>query len=491
MRIFNPNLKKDADALKKFNKELDLITIGAEKGLIELDDAAFFLKALRRNFLEMYIDKWIAYYLSDIVVSDYNDVHYFLMENCFQKNVACLAPRGSAKTTMQCVCIPLYIGLVHPKLFHYFLNIQATSTKGIEINRSIRSQIESNNRIIDDYGDQVGEVWKEKQFTLKNGVCFSAVGAGDSVRGKQYKNRRPDYIILDDIYDEADMYNFERIKKKEAWFNGAVIRLVPPHKEYSIRILGTAAHRDDLMHKKERDNGFIFKRFQAIVDFEKKKTLWPCVENYSFDSLIKQKVDMGSYLFNREMQNDCRDYQDSIIKIDWLKRYVALPTASEIESLILYVDPATDVNTQDYTAKVVIFVTNDKKYYIHEIFNDKFTAGQNKKHIEELHEKYLFDNVYIESVGGLRALGQLLESTTVPVRWRELTSVTKSKINRLINSQSYFENGNVFVNALINKDLLELYDEQLTNVSSQNDDIRDAVIGGIEQSTRRDFFFAV
>ena len=60
--------------------------------------------------------------------------------------------------------------------------------------------------------------WTEKQFVLKNGTVFTGIGAGESIRGINYKNRRPDYIIIDDLYEDEDAYSLERVQKKNNWF---------------------------------------------------------------------------------------------------------------------------------------------------------------------------------------------------------------------------------------------------------------------------------
>lgn len=61
-----------------------------------------------------------------------------------------------------------------------------------------RINLESNNRIKNDYGDQqnIGQ-WEAVEFTTKKGVSFRAIGAGQSPRGTRNESYRVDFLLID------------------------------------------------------------------------------------------------------------------------------------------------------------------------------------------------------------------------------------------------------------------------------------------------------
>jgi hypothetical protein len=82
---------------------------------------------------------------------------------------------------------------------------------------------ESNLRLINDYGKQenYGD-WSEKQFIVKAGCSFLAIGAGQSPRGSRNEEVRPDKIIMDDFDTDEDCRNPDTIEQKWKWFESAV-----------------------------------------------------------------------------------------------------------------------------------------------------------------------------------------------------------------------------------------------------------------------------
>lgn len=398
---------------------------------------------------------------------------------------ATLAPRGHAKTTIMCFLVPLYQALVHPDSYRYYLNVQATSTKAKAINLSIRTELENNDLLRQDYGDQVNaDKWTEKMFVLKNGVVFGAISAGESMRGLQYKSKRPDYIIVDDLYDEDDINHHQRIAKKNRWVWGSLYPARDKEVPNCTHFLGTAVSRSDILHTLMKQEGVKGKRFKAVIDWEKKQTLWQ-----DFDSLLKDKKRMGSVIFNREYQNEVRDDDTSIIKEPWIQYYNGtIPLDQEIEKVILTVDPAIgEKSTNDPTAKVLIFKTPNA-YYIDSIWNDRFSFNKNVTHIKRIFENEAPDIVRIEAISAFQAITQELKRTgRIPVQ--EVTAV-KDKITRLENISPHFENLRVFFNRNIPKNILDEAVEQLITNQPEHDDIRDAIVLALEEH-KREFHFSI
>jgi len=84
--------------------------------------------------------------------------------------------------------------------------------------------LEKNNRIINDYGEQqsIGS-WESGEFITKKGAAFRAVGAGQSPRGSRNEAARPDIILFDDLDTDEDARNPDIIDNRWNWVQEAVI----------------------------------------------------------------------------------------------------------------------------------------------------------------------------------------------------------------------------------------------------------------------------
>lgn len=427
----------------------------------------------QENILE-----WGRYYFPDKFSLPFcHELHDYLIAIKDKPRTATLAPRGHAKTTIKCFLIPLYLALNFPSRFNHFLNVQATTKKAITVNLSIRNELENNEKLIADYGLQVSkEMWTQKQFVLKNGVIFSAIGAGESTRGLNYNNIRPDYMAIDDLYDDSDMENPDMIEKKNSWFWSTLYKARAIGRPTSIHIQGTAIHSTDLMHTLEKSDVWLFRKFVAC-DFETGYLLWP--EANTIEELENDKKDMGSIAFNREMLNDPRDDSTSIIKKAWYHVLEDMPPV-KLMWKICGIDPAEKTKEMnDFTAKATAYISQDKDIYFVDIRNDKLTFKQNKDDVLNVHETHNLDMAPFETNKAFGLFEELKRTTAVPVKER---IADKDKITRLISASSFFENSKVFfVKSGIDDKILDETEKQLLNNKPKHDDIRDAIVLVIEE----------
>lgn len=447
-----------------------------EKDIIDSQAANNMVDYLELKERSLNIWKWAKYYFPHKFTEDFcQELHGYLYSIKEQEITSTLAPRSHGKTIISCFLIPMYLSL-HSKVYRHFLNVQNTTQKAIGVNLSIRHEFEFNELLIRDYGDQVEhKKWTEKVFVLKNGTIFSAVGAGESIRGINYNNIRPDYIICDDLYTEEDIGQPQRVKKVNDWFWSTLYPARANNKKTSIHVQGTAISSVDLMHKL-KDAGKIHKCFKAIKNDEKEETLW-----FSYNQLIKDKESMGTLIFSREYQNELRDDDTSIIKESWIKYYDGhVPSNEEVKYFICGIDPAIgEKKTNDCTGKVACYITKNSNFYICDALNSRLSFNANLEDIKSFHKKHKFKQVRIECISAFKAFAQELRRTTrIPVK--EIKSV-KDKITRLENVSHLFENGKVFISNQISHKVKDELIYQLINNKPNHDDLRDALILCLEK----------
>lgn len=437
--------------------------------------------------------QWGKYYFPDKFTLPFcYELHNYFVDIKDEKFTSTLAPRGTAKTTIKCFLIPLYMGLHYPERYKHYLNVQATTTKAININIAIKTECEENEKLIEDYGvinEKTGKKtlmsskWTEKQFVLPNGVIYSCLGAGESVRGINYRSMRPDYLIIDDLYDEDDINNVNAIKKVESWFWGSLYPARASQNKYCcVHIQGTAIHKVDLMHQLQNKSRWKFRKFQAIKNIDTKEVLWKENPAKTFEALMAEKEDMGSIIFAREYQNECRDDESAIIKEGWLKYYKhsnLIQAGIKFKKTICGLDPACgEKEMNDFSGYATIHVTENYDVYIERATQAKNSFNDNMNMVENWDRRYNPDAFAIEAISGFKQLTSEIKRTK-NIKLKEITTV-KDKITRL-EAQSYrFENGKVFINEEMPKNDLDVLVEQLINNFPEHDDVRDAVIISME-----------
>jgi hypothetical protein len=405
------------------------------------------------------------------------------------------APRFHAKTTIKCFLIPIFQAVEEPDTFKFYLNVQATDKKALAVNTSIRVEFERNAAFRELYGDRVGrQKWSDQTFVTTDGVIFSAVGAGQSLRGIQFENYRPDYIIVDDLYDEEDINNPESTQAKNNWFWGTLFPALAIGRKTSMHVQGTAINTYDLYTQLEKNPDVKSRPFKAIIDEANRRVLWP--EAKSYEALCKMREAMGTLIFNREMQNEMHDDANAIIRRSWIREYdpaVAYRDLSRhffVEAVYLCVDPSVGAKVENDPTGIALMLKcryDDGKgnvFFIEDVDERHISLDERVAVLETMcarREKgFQVAKVRIEAIAGFKDFSaEVKRRTNLPVQ--EIAHV-KDKITNLQNKSHFFENGKVFINKNIEPRLKDKLIHQLTTNHPKNDDIRDAVLLGLDST---------
>lgn len=419
------------------------------------------------------------------------------------------APRGHAKTTVRCFLIPIFQGIHEPKLFLHYLNVQATLDKAMAVNRAIKGEFEDNEFLrgyMERYfgsANYAGERWTDQQFVLRNGVVFSCIGAGQSTRGINYRNTRPDYIIPDDLYDEDEINNPEATERRNDWFWGTLYPARTMSKASCIHLQGTAINSEDLLFVLSTNAAWKYRAFKAIKDWDTKQLLWPTQFN-TFERLMADKESMGSVIFNREMQNERRDDAESIIKLKWLERWeydpLDLPKFDMNFRLLasrIGMDPSVgEKNENDYTAGGVVYKiqhadAKEPDFYIDALFQEHLTMDGRCRKVQSLADErkdtpFRITQCVIEGVAGFKdTVAEVKRRTNVPTTiYPPDGSKIVDKITHLESKSMFFENGKVHLNKNIDPTLKNVLKYQLTTNHPRHDDVRDGILVTMDPKSR-------
>lgn len=426
------------------------------------------------------------------------ELHGYLVSILYEEFTNTEAPRNHAKTLIECFLVPLFLSVHEPQRYRHYLNVQATDDKALSINRSIKGEIEENRELRELYGDLKGERWTDEQFVLKSGVVFTAIGTGKSIRGINYRHKRPDYIIVDDLYDEKDINNPESTAGKTSWFWSSLYPARAKSRKCAIRVQGTAINKKDILEELKQQPDVISRTFKAIKNWETQEVLWPELNN--FEQLMGDKRKMGSVIFLREMQNERRDDATSIIKTAWLENWEFDPAdlATKIRaghlvfvSKRLGADPSIGEKViNDFTGMALIIKTQQpdgagNDFWIMGLWNEHASLNERVLLIDKIGKdqptESPLNEVIIEGVAGFKDFGiEVGRRTNLPVT---IVDRPKDKITNLENKSHYFENFKVHISKNISAELKEMLKEQLTNNYPSHDDVRDGLLLTIDDDS--------
>ena len=424
-------------------------------------------------------------------------LHEFTVENRSAEVSSLKAPRGHGKTVIGCALVPLYQGLVEPKKpFSFYLNVQDTEEKALSINRTIKTELEENPVLRHLYGTQVGPRWTDAEFQLKNGVVYKAVGAGVSIRGTQYQSMRPDYVIADDLYNEACIHSQEATAKVTAWAKSTLYKTLARDRKTAFHVMGTAINKAELMFEMEKWPGCVSKTFSAEVS---DKPLWP--QLYTMEQLREEHVRLGSVIYNRELLNICQDDSEAIVKSSWLTNWEYDPDVRwsrreegvRIVGALLGCDPSTgEQEVGDPAGFCVAIQTagpgSRKDWWIEALHNDVLSWDARLAQLERMKAQqdargveYRLRRAYIEAIGGFKDFGnQAKVKTGLPI---ELVTWVKGKRANLAAKSGHFEFGRVHLSKKIPQALRLMIVDQLTQNEPLKDDLRDSVLLVLEDPT--------
>ena len=301
-----------------------------------------------------------------------------------QHNVALAAPRGNAKSTLLSLALPLWCALYKHK--RYILIVSDTASQADEFLNSIRTELEDNQLILQDFGDLEGNIWTRSDILLKSDVRIQALGAGKKVRGRRYKQFRPDLIIGDDLENDENVANEEQRNKMYAWQTKALNKAGAENTDKIF--VGTIIHYDSLLNKLLNNPTYEVMKYQAVIEWSKSdlwnqwegiinnfedlermktayafymehkdemlegtKVLWPEKEDYY--NLMVQRISDGPAAFSSEKQNEPLSDEDRIFLPEWIRYYDDDEIVGKKLIVRATIDPSMGKKGGDYSAILV------------------------------------------------------------------------------------------------------------------------------------------
>lgn len=417
---------------------------------------------------------YYAWYYLGLDVPPHQEEWYDLV---FQHNREfLLSPRGHGKTMF----LPRTV-LEHQCLFNKNYNsliISKTFKQAGKTLKVVQADLEKNKLILRDFGEELEDysaVGNQVWFNLdeEENILRDATVEGNGLLG-DITGGHFDFIVLDDIIDDANCLTPDSRRKVMEWVQGTIIPMLKPGGY--IAGIGTRKHYDDAYQEMINSPGWYVIQQKAILQMPKSfeyvyktidgqqvavgitnvvgnyKVLWPDV--WSLELLLLEKKAMGSILFDREYNNDVSQLKGRLLKDFWLKRYAIheintnedVKLAPPINTMTVYQGwdlAIREKETSDYIVCTTIGITPKNEIYVLDWFRDKMAFPNQVKQVKILYDEFTPERIGIETNAYQLALKQqVLSERILPIK--EIESV-KNKIERIILSSVNYENGLVYV----------------------------------------------
>lgn len=287
------------------------------------------------------------------------DIHKEWWKMCLSRKrlVSIAAPRGHAKSTSITLAYTLANIVFRKK--KYVIVVGNNEDTASELMGMLRSELQDNEEL----REMFDIVSLDKDLSTEVIVRFGdghrariiAKGAGQKVRGRNWRGTRPDLIVIDDLEDDEMVESDTRRAKIKAWVLKA---LIPAMSRASgqVRMIGTILHDDGVLMNTIKSKAWHSKLYKAHRSFDDfSDILWP--EMYDEEALkeVRQNfIDTGDPEgYSQEYLNDPSDLRNAFFRVDDMLPMEA-HDHNRLKSYYIGCDFAlSDQNYSDYTVMIV------------------------------------------------------------------------------------------------------------------------------------------
>ena len=257
-------------------------------------------------------------------------------------------PRGHAKSTHFDIFIPLWLKIQKDKQLNVMVVVGKSEDSADVLLSDIQAELEFNARFISDFGKQksIGS-WETGEFVTEDNTAFFARGRGQSPRGLRFRDKRPDYIVIDDLDDDELCESQARVTRLTQWVLEALFGALDGGKGRFIMV-GNLISRNSVLYNLSTNTEVFLSRINAID--KKGNPSWP--EKYTKDQLAAMERFQGYRAYQKEMMNNPIT-EGAVFKNDWIRWGKMLPL-NKYDHIVCYIDPSFKSSSKnDYKAAKV------------------------------------------------------------------------------------------------------------------------------------------
>jgi hypothetical protein len=386
-----------------------------------------------------------------------------------------LLPRGTFKTTIGTIAKSIQRLLQNPNI--RILIFSETFSQSKKFLSEIKQQLEQNEELIGLYGQFKRDPgWREdsiiiNQRTGKFKEDTIMAGGVDVVRvGFHY-----DLIIVDDPHSQKNTNTREQIEKVKTAY-----KLLSPMLEPGgeIAFTGTRWHDFDLASEILKDT-----RYKKIIRAAEIKKGDGTIEYFfpqrlSKEYLADKKIDLGTYIYSCQFQNEPVDDENADFKKSWFKHYKEEELWRKLLNTYITIDPAVSLKEEaDFTGVIINSVDMNKNWYFRKTLKLKIKPPELIKKLFEWNRKWQPVKIGIEKEKYTQVIMPFLEEEMrkrdeqLPIE--QLVCKVANKELRIKGLAPRYERGMIYHNSE-DLDRVDLEDELMRFPKAKTDDLSDA-----------------
>ena len=298
----NPLARRSYEKFKKHSAEVDKhTTVNESESKQEQLDR---IRRARRDyafFVEYYFPHWCTENDGKIIPSAkfHIDTANKIKENKTLKAVLKWA-RGHAKSTHVGVFTPMWMMCQEEREINVMVLVGKSQDSANTLLSDLQAELQYNNRFIHDFGEQYNAGhWVFGEFVTKSGIAFFSRGRGQSPRGLRYRDKRPDYIVIDDLDDDELCLSKERVEKLTKWVKEALFGSFGAEGGRFIMV-GNLISKQSVLANIEKSEGM----YVTQVNVRDKNGIpsWP--ELWTEERIREKETFMGFASFQKEYMNN-------------------------------------------------------------------------------------------------------------------------------------------------------------------------------------------
>lgn len=253
--------------------------------------------------------------------------------------------RAHAKSTHMDIMIPLWLKCQKERQMNVMVLVGKSQDNANTLLSDVQAELQYNRRYINDFGEQYNAgSWQEGEFITADGCAFFARGRGQSPRGLRYRDKRPDYIVIDDLDDDELVENEARVTRLTNWVKEALFAALDGGRGRFI-MAGNLIGKNSVLANISTIEGVYVS--QVNIYDKKGEVTWG--EKWTREEVKAMEQFMGYRSFQKEFMNNPIT-EGAVFKNDWV-RWKKLPKLNKYEHLVAYCDPSFKSSSKnDYKA---------------------------------------------------------------------------------------------------------------------------------------------
>lgn len=335
---------------------------------------------------------------------------------CSHPHVAHAAPRGHAKSTG--VTHTCTLALVLFRIRDFGVIVSDTEGQASKFLKDIATEIEENDDIKRDFAIKGfiknTETEIEVEFLDGSRFCIIAKGSEQKVRGLKWRNKRPNFVVGDDLENDEIVLNPQRRNKFKEWFLNALLPC--GSKNCIFRIVGTVLHFDSLLQNLLEDKEWKTRKFKAHAAFDDfTDLLWP--ENYDekhYKSVRQKFINQGKPEgYSQEYLNEPFSEQASFFKRSDIVDYKPSDYDAD-KTYYCSVDLAiSQKESADRTVFMVAGVNTHGMVFIEHVVKGRFDPLEIIDIFFQIRDMYEPEMFFVESGAIQKSIGPFLNEEQV------------------------------------------------------------------------------